>query len=66
VLAIKENPVRKAADIDRVLENAVAIALGLDAPHPALPAMIRPARRRALSRRRHGVALPRRERRKAA
>jgi hypothetical protein len=64
---------RKSAEIDRLLENAVATALGLDRPHPSLPALIRPPRRRALSRRatslsrrRHGVSLPWRERRKAA
>jgi len=58
--------VRKAADIDHLLENAVATALGLDKPYPALPALFRPAHRRALTHRRHGIALPRRERRKAA
>jgi hypothetical protein len=64
---------RKAADIDSLLENAVATALGLDKPHPSLPALIRPPRRRALSRRtispsrrRQRLALPWRERRKAA
>jgi hypothetical protein len=69
----RRNPLRKPADIDRLLENAVATALGLDRPHPSLPGLIRPPRRRALSRRgtnfgrrRHGVSLPWRERRKAA
>jgi hypothetical protein len=63
---------RKAPDIDSLLENAVATALGLDRPHPSLPALIRPPRRRALSRRatnlgrRHRVLLLWRERRKAA
>lgn len=57
---------RKAPDLDRLLENAVATALGLDAPHPEVPARIRPSRRRALVRRHHTVAAPRHEPRKAA
>jgi hypothetical protein len=64
---------RKAADIDRLLENAVATALGLEKPHPSLPALLRPPRRRTLSRRaisldrrRPRAPLPWRERRKAA
>jgi hypothetical protein len=57
---------RKAPDLDHLLENAVATALGLDKPHPELPARIRPSQRRALSRRHHTVAAPRREHKVAA
>ena len=28
---------RKSADLDNLLENAVAIALGLQRPHPEMP-----------------------------
>jgi hypothetical protein len=57
---------RKALDLDHLLENAVATALGLEKPHPELPAHIRPMRRRKLVHRQHGVAAPRREHRRAA
>jgi hypothetical protein len=57
---------RKAPDLDHLLENAVATALGLDMPHPEVPARIRPSQRRALARRHHTSAPARHEHRKAA
>ncbi|HVW91465.1 MAG TPA: hypothetical protein VHB74_02540 [Devosia sp.] len=44
---------RKPTDLDRVLENAVASALGLDLPHPEAPRRVMAARTRPAARRRH-------------
>lgn len=57
---------RRAPDLDQLLENAVATALGLGTPHPEAPTRIRPSRRRALARRHHTIAVARHEHRKAA
>jgi len=51
---------RSSAEFDHTLENAVAIALGLDAPHPEAPKKLRSSRRK-LSRRQHILKAPRRE-----
>lgn len=41
---------RKSVDLDPLLENAVAAALGIDRPHPELPNKIRTGHRRPLRR----------------
>lgn len=56
---------RKSAELDHLLENAVAAALGLDAPHPETPRRLR-ASRRKLSRRQHVVKTMRHEHSRAA
>jgi len=56
---------RNSAELDHLLENAVAVALGLDAPHPDAPRRLRSSRRK-LSRRQPVVKTMRREHRRAA
>lgn len=57
---------RKPTDLDRMLENAVASALGVDLPHPEVPHRVsprtRPASRRRQAANRRQAALSRRER----
>jgi hypothetical protein len=53
---------RKPNDLDRMLENAVATALGLDLPHPEEPRRLIGARARAAAARRRHAALNRRDR----
>jgi len=54
---------RKPEDLDRMLENAVASALGLELPHPNVPRRLIGARARAAAAaRRRQAALNRRDR----
>ena len=58
---------RNSNELDFLLENAVAAALGLAKPHPHQPSRLRASQRHPLGRRHHHViAAPRHERSKAA
>ena len=56
----------RSIELDHMLENAVAVALGLAKPHPQAPKKVRPARAKASRRGHHVTRQPRREPVKAA
>jgi hypothetical protein len=57
---------RKSLDLDHLLENAVAEALGLDRPHPETPRRLRSNARRSNRRREATVVRARHEHTRAA
>ncbi len=57
---------RKSLELDNLLENAVAAALGLRQPHPRVPARIRAVQRRPAPRRHRAGMVPRHDHKVAA
>jgi hypothetical protein len=58
----KERPMRKNSELEQLLENAVAAALGVDIPHPKMPSRLRVSRRRPVKRMHRSTAAGHRER----
>lgn len=52
---------RKSLDLDHLLENAVASALGLERPHPRVPRRLRQVAPRSVLRRRQATPTARRQ-----
>ena len=57
---------RRSIELDRLLENAVAAAIGVQAPYPHAPKKLRSFRPKAVARGRHAPTLHRREHSRAA
>jgi hypothetical protein len=62
----KERQMRRSIELDRLLENAVAAAIGVEAPHPYAPKKLRSFRPKAVTHGRHVQTLHRREHSRAA
>lgn len=52
---------RRSTELDHMLENAVAVALGLATPHPQAPKKVRQMRAKVSRRGHHVTRQPRRE-----